>query len=261
MVYYLSSNQTVLAKSFESDRWSEWEALPMSALQDTPQCLTAKPGMIDCIGRTSEGTAAVVCLRGGVWKPKEIPIQYLSSSIECLHAPQSSIDCFATGIDNEMKHIRRTYRKGWASSWKSLGGACQGAPSPIITKKNRLEVFVTSSMERLAYISRYNGQWTPWKLFDLWGPPLTTEATCVASIDDRIDCFAALEPRGQLHRVVWDGDRWSKWKAYSFDIVDKPLCHFAEDQRIWCLIFTSVMKWKVTVFNLIDLPASSSILT
>ena len=261
LVYYLSSNQTVLAKSFETDKWSEWEALPMSALQDTPQCLPAKPGMIDCIGRTAEGTPAVACLRSGAWKRKKIPIQHLSSSIECLHASLSSIDCFATGIDNEMKHLRRTYRKGWASSWKSLGGACKGSPSPILTKTQRLEVFVTSSMDRLAYISRYNGVWTHWKLFDLWGPPLTTEATCVASIDERIDCFAAFQPSGQLHRVVWNGDRWSKWKVYAYNIVDKPLCHFAEDQRIWCLLFTSAMKWKVTVFNLIDLPALSPLPT
>ena len=250
-LYQLGPRKQLVARTLDENSWTQWRLLPAGTLHETPSCRVLSASVIQCMGRSSENYPVAVRLSSGTWKRMRVPAQRIWSPVKCVLSRAGQMDCFAVGDDSGMRHFRWTPKTGWKLQ-RSLGGFCQGTPSPVVIAPGRITVFVNSSLGRLAYKSYDGREWSGWDLRTLWGDVLYTDAECVRSTRFHVDCFVGLGPDGRLHRVSWNGFRWSRWLRFDSIIADKPICRYFDDGRIWCLLLATPPKWTLRAFRLLN---------
>jgi hypothetical protein len=136
----------------------------------------------------------------------------LLSAPSCAAWSANGVSCFA--VRSGDRHIWHRYWDGSSWSEQDMGGVGSSAPAVVSNGPNRLNLFVRGGDNRTMFQNFWlNGQWSNWAPMPMGGE-LTSAPGCVASLErGTIDCFVR-GSAGLLHRVNWDGRRWSTgWEA------------------------------------------------
>lgn len=192
----------------QAQLWSPWRSVGELGASSGPGAVSWGLGRLDVFARGVDGELIHGYTDGAGWYWEENLFDgvTLRSQPSCASWGGRTISCVA--LREGSAGVWQFYYDGFGWGQSDLGGIAASAPTIVSWGPGRLDVFVRGQDEALYWSSWQDGTWNlAWSRID---GILRSAPACTSRRVTSIDCFA-LDTRGQVSQIIYEGERWGGW--------------------------------------------------
>jgi hypothetical protein len=192
----------------QAQLWSPWRGVGEWGASSAPGAVSWGLGRLDVFARGDDGRLIHGYTDGAGWYWEDTLFRdvTLRSQPSCASWGGRTISCVA--LREGSAGVWQFYYDGAGWGQSDLGGIAASAPSVVSWGPGRLDVMVRGQDEAMYWSSWQDGTWNlSWTRID---GVLRSAPACTSRRVTSLDCFA-LDTRGQVSQIIYEGERWSGW--------------------------------------------------